>query len=214
MTSLHRKSSLEEIKARFDDDVERFSNLGIGQSTTLDATLAMELIAQAACQTTKSIHNVLDIGCGAGNHTVKLAQQKAHFNVDLIDLSLPMLERAKQRVQAVTSGEVITIQGDFRTIALTDEKYDVIIAAAVLHHLRDDVDWENAFQKIYNLCAPAGSVWISDLITHSNTHIQAMMWQRYGDYLTSLKGQAYQQEVFAYIDILIRKIRQDHLPIS
>jgi len=36
----------DEIRARFDKDVERFSNLETGQSATIDAPLAMELIAQ------------------------------------------------------------------------------------------------------------------------------------------------------------------------
>ena len=43
-TPLEQKSSLEEIKKRFDNDVARFSNLETGQSATVDAPLAMELI--------------------------------------------------------------------------------------------------------------------------------------------------------------------------
>ena len=43
-----KKSTVEEIKERFDNDVERFSNLQTGQSATIDAPLAMELITGAA----------------------------------------------------------------------------------------------------------------------------------------------------------------------
>jgi len=50
---LKKKSSLEEITKRFDNDVERFSNLATGQSATIDAPLAMELITQAAFHTKK-----------------------------------------------------------------------------------------------------------------------------------------------------------------
>ena len=42
------KSTVEEIRLRFDADVERFSNLETGQSATVDAPLAMALVAQAA----------------------------------------------------------------------------------------------------------------------------------------------------------------------
>ena len=45
ITPLEQKSSIDEIKARFDNDVERFSNLDTGQTATIDAPLAMELIA-------------------------------------------------------------------------------------------------------------------------------------------------------------------------
>jgi tRNA (cmo5U34)-methyltransferase len=34
------KSSVDEIRRRFDADVERFSNLDTGQSSTVDAPLA------------------------------------------------------------------------------------------------------------------------------------------------------------------------------
>jgi hypothetical protein len=42
------KSTVNEIRQRFDVDVERFSNLETGQSATVDAPLAMALVAQAA----------------------------------------------------------------------------------------------------------------------------------------------------------------------
>ena len=50
-TPLAAKSTTDEIRARFDADVERFSNLDTGQSATIDAPLAMELITQAAAAT-------------------------------------------------------------------------------------------------------------------------------------------------------------------
>ncbi|MDJ0817873.1 MAG: class I SAM-dependent methyltransferase, partial [Desulfobacterales bacterium] len=87
---LNQKSTIEEIKARFDSDVERFSNLETGQTSTVDAPLAMELITRAAVKSTANIDNVLDIGCGAGNNTIKLSQSVAPFNCDLVDLSPAM----------------------------------------------------------------------------------------------------------------------------
>jgi hypothetical protein len=59
------KSTVGEIRQRFDADVERFSNLETGQSVTVDAPLAMVLIAQAAAATTTHARHVLDVGCEA-----------------------------------------------------------------------------------------------------------------------------------------------------
>jgi len=194
------KSSIDEIRDRFDNDVERFSNLETGQAATIDAPLAMELITQAAYESTENIQNVLDIGCGAGNNTVKLAQYTSPFNSDLVDLSLPMLEKAKERVASVCSGKVQIFQGDFREISLPGQMYDVILAAAVLHHLRDEQDWEKAFQKIYDLTAPGGSVWVTDLVFHETESVQSLMWNRYGKYLLSIGGADYRDTVFGYIE--------------
>ena len=60
-----RKSTPEQIRARFDADVERFSNLETGQSATVDAPLMMELIAQAAARCTPLLSPVRCAG-GAG----------------------------------------------------------------------------------------------------------------------------------------------------
>jgi tRNA (cmo5U34)-methyltransferase len=199
-TSLEQKSSVEEIKRRFDNDVARFANLDTGQSSTIDAPLAMELIAQAAVKSTGDIRRVLDIGCGAGNNTIKLLQYTAHFDCDLVDLSLPMLEKAHERISLVNLGKVKMIQGDFRKVILPDREYDVILAAAVLHHLRDDQDWETAFHRLYRLTAPGGSVWITDLVSHEAAAVHSLMWQRYSEYLDSVGGDDYRSEVFEYID--------------
>ena len=199
-TPLEQKSSLEEIKKRFDSDVARFSNLEIGQSSTIDAPLAMELIAQAAVKSTTNIRRVLDIGCGAGNNTIKLLQYASPFDCDLIDLSLPMLEKARERISSVNSGKIKMIQGDFRKIDLPDQEYDVILAAAVLHHLRDDQDWKTAFKKLYSLTAPGGSIWITDLVSHESVAVHSLMWERYGEYLCSMGGADFRTKVFEYID--------------
>jgi tRNA (cmo5U34)-methyltransferase len=199
-TALNNKSSVEEIRNRFDHDVERFSNLETGQRATVDAPLAMELITQAAASNNPDANNILDIGCGAGNNTLKLLEQLPDLNCDLIDLSQPMLDRAEARVKAESLGRIRTLQEDFREADLPSEHYDIVIAAAVLHHLRNDEDWDMAFQKIFDVTAPGGSVWITDLVTHEVEDIHQMMWNRYGDYLESIGGVEYRKEVFAYIE--------------
>lgn len=199
-TPLHQKSTNEEIKNRFDKDVARFSNLETGQQATIDAPLAMELITQAAAAVSPRAKRLLDIGCGAGNNSLKLLELINPLDCDLVDLSMPMLEKARERIGQVNDGKVRIFQEDIRTVDLPANHYDVILAAAVLHHLRDEADWEAVFRKIYEMTAPGGSVWITDLVWHEDTAVQEMMWARYGRYLESVGGQAYLENVFTYID--------------
>jgi len=199
-TPMDQKSSLSEIRERFDKDVERFSNLITGQQATMDAPLVMELITQAAKTATPHAKRILDVGCGAGNNTLKLLQMINPMDCDLVDLSEPMLERARQRISSYNKGRVRLFQDDIRTADLPKESYDVILAAMVLHHLRDDKDWEDTFRKLYQLTAPGGSIWIADFVSHENPSMQTIMWQRYGQYLESMGGAGYREKVFAYID--------------
>jgi tRNA (cmo5U34)-methyltransferase len=194
------KSTVDEIRQRFDADVERFSNLETGQSATVDAPLAMGLVAQAAAATTPQARHVLDVGCGAGNYSLKLLEQLPNLDVTLIDLSRPMLARAASRVSEATTGRVTTLQGDIREVELLKGEFDIVLAAAVLHHLRTDQEWEAVFASFQRALRPGGSVWIFDLVESSIPAISSVMRERYGKYLTQLRDEVYRDHVFAYVE--------------
>ncbi len=193
------KATNEDIRARFDNDVERFSNLETGQQTTIDAPLTMELCTEAARYINPQAKELLDIGCGAGNYTLKMLSKVPGLNCTLNDLSMPMLQKAKERVSEETNGTITIVQDDMRNLDLPDEHYDIVLAAATLHHLRDDADWELVFGKISKALKPGGSIWISDLITHDSAPINLLFQDKYGEYIESLGGPEYRQKVFDYI---------------
>ena len=195
-----QKASVEEIRDRFDRDVERFSNLETGQTATIDAALALDLVARSAAAATPAARAMLDIGCGAGNFTLKVLERLPNLDCTLIDLSANMLARANARVTAATAGLVSTIQDDVRSVDLAEDSFDVIVAAAVLHHLRDESEWPAVFRGLYRWLRPAGSLWIFDLVSHEIDAVQVIMWERYGDYLAAFKGEEYRDHVFAYVD--------------
>jgi len=194
------KSTIEEIRQRFDNEVERFSNLETGQSATVDAPLCLALVAETAATITPHAKELLDIGCGAGNYSLKLLQQLPDLNVTLVDLSRNMLDRATERVGAATHGSVTAKQGDVRQLSFEPQSVDIILAAAVLHHLRTDDEWRAVFRQFYDVVRPGGSIWIFDLIEHTLPEVQRIQWRMYGEYLSRLKDGAYRDQVYAYIE--------------
>ncbi|MBI1248350.1 methyltransferase domain-containing protein [bacterium] len=194
-----RKSTVEEIRARFDADVDRFSNLETGQSATMDAPIVLDLITRVAKKHRPNARQVLDIGCGAGNYTLKLLDQIPSLACTMIDLSQPMLDRAKLRLKQSTATEVTTLCGDVRELDLPTATFDVVMAAAVLHHLRDDADWKQTFTKIFQSMAPGGIFLVSDLVAQDISAANQVQWERYGEYLRDLRDDEYRQKVFDYI---------------
>lgn len=193
------KSTVKEIKERFDKDVERFSNLETGQISTIDAKISLELITEASNRIVPNAMNLLDIGCGGGNYSLMMLSKIPNLNCTLVDLSKPMLDKAFERVSQQTSGVVTTIQGDIREVDLDENHFDIILAGAVLHHLRDDKDWETTFEKLFSLLKVGGCLMISDLITQDTELLSDYTWERYGDYLEALNGKEYRQNVLAYV---------------
>ena len=194
------KSRVEEIRQRFDHDVERFANLESGQSATIDAPLALQLVAEAASAATPHAERALDIGCGAGNFSLRLLQEKELSQVTLVDLSLPMLERARERIESASNCSVVTSQGDIRETTLEAGRFDIVLAGAVLHHLRSDAEWESTLANLYQSLGIGGSIWIFDIVSHPDGAVQSVMWDRYGEYLVSIRDVDYRDHVFDYID--------------
>jgi len=193
------KSTITEIKERFDNDVERFSNLDTGQLSTIDAKISLELITEASKRIAPNAANLLDIGCGAGNYSLMMLSKLPNLSCTLVDLSKPMLDKALERVSQKTNKKVEILQGDIREVSLKENHFDIILAGAVLHHLRDDNDWETTFSKLYKLLKPGGCLMISDLITQDTELLNDYTWERYGDYLEEIGGKEYRSKVLDYV---------------
>jgi tRNA (cmo5U34)-methyltransferase len=199
-TRLEDKSTLEEIRSRFDQDVERFSNLETGQQATIDAPLVLDLVAATGAGHLRPGDTILDLGCGAGNFTLRMLQEIGGLHCHLVDLSRPMLQRAEQRVREGGAASVAIHQSDLRKLSFPEASFDCILAGAVLHHLRDDDDWKSAFARFRSWLKPGGRFYVSDLVHFDVPEVQEIMWKRYGDYLVTIGGEAYREKVFAYID--------------
>lgn len=193
------KSTTAEIRERFDNDVERFSNLDTGQLSTIDARISLELITEASKRIVPHAENLLDVGCGAGNYTLMMLSKVENLNCTLVDLSKPMLDKAFERVSQATNKKVRILQGDIREVDLEENHFDIILAGAVLHHLRDDQDWEATFSKLYRLLRPGGCLMISDLITQDTEVLNEYTWERYSDYLEEVGGKEYRSKVLDYV---------------
>jgi tRNA (cmo5U34)-methyltransferase len=199
-TPLCAKSTPEEIRAFFDQDVERFSNLETGQQAVPDAPLVLELTAQCAALFLKPGARLLDLGCGAGNYTLRIMKETGPLECHLADLSPRMLERAQARIETANAVAVHTHQGDLRQLQLEDNSFDCIVASAVLHHLRDDADWQHVFDQLHRWLKPGGVLLVADVVVCDESKINTLLWRRYGRFLESSVGMEYRDKVFAHIE--------------
>ena len=191
------KSSSEAIRRNFDQQVERFSNLETGQTTAIDSPLCMELVARSAAMLNPDATNVMDLGCGGGNYAVKVTSFLPDVDCTLIDLSVNMLEKAKERVQENINGTVTAFQGDYRDVEFDENQYDVITAGTTLHHLRDDKEWELVFEKVFRALKKNGTFWINDIVLSETEAINQMMMD---GWISEMKKHHNEEEIEMYLN--------------
>jgi SAM-dependent methyltransferase len=76
-------------------------------------------------------HSVLDLGCGTGNHALRLTRRG--YNVTGVDLSKPMLTRAREKA-AADSLRVQWIEGDAASVRIGGLFDAVLLMFAVLSY--------------------------------------------------------------------------------
>jgi SAM-dependent methyltransferase len=83
------------------------------------------------------VKNILDIGCGTGNHSIPLARRG--YKVTGVDLSDNMLVHARGKAKLLGNSSPSFVQGDARTVEL-NQKFDaVLMMFAVLgYQLKND----------------------------------------------------------------------------
>lgn len=197
---MEKKASVEEIKVRFDNDVDRFTNLQTGQVSVVDAPIMLDVVTEVAKRIRPEATDMLDLGCGGGNYAAKMVTRMPNLNCTLIDLSDAMLVKAKERVESITSGNVLVQQGDMREVTLGEDQFDFIFAGATLHHLREDHEWELVFTKLYKSLKKGGCFFVADLIEHENELLNQYFKECYIDYLSVIGGREYAEEILGLIE--------------
>ena len=85
-----------------------------------------------------ALQNVLDLGCGSGDVTVRFAYRYPECKIDAIDGAAEMLKQAAILIEQESLTERITLhQQPLQNCTLENESYDAIISNSLLHHLHE-----------------------------------------------------------------------------
>ena len=169
----------------------RFIQLEIGQHATVDAPLVLDLVAAAARTHLTTGGRILDLGCGAGNFTLKVMQATGPLACDLVDLSRPMLERATQRVREAGATTVRAHQADLRRPDFQEDSFDAICREPCCTTCATSLNGATFSGNLWRWLKRGGRLYVADLVTFDDPQVQALVWKRYGEYLEGIGGQDY-----------------------
>ena len=106
-----------------------------------------------------NVSTILDLGCGIGVLTTRLAERFSSTLVVGVDRSKYLLGRLQRR------GNVMPILGDIPTLPLRNEFFDLVVAVQVLHeifHFKGAEALVNTFHNVFYLMKKDGELIILD----------------------------------------------------
>lgn len=92
---------------------------------------------------------IADVGCGIGAMAVQLANVLPVATVVAADLSGQMVDAARRHVQAAGVSKRVDVRRvDLTATPVTDERFDLVWASAVIHHLPDQLEGLRALRTL------------------------------------------------------------------
>ena len=114
---------------------------------------------------------ILELGCGSGNLSVRLAARYPDAQLTLVDAAPEMLALAKSRVDAPQ--RVRTIEARFEELPLEADGYDLVSSCISLHHV---VDKASLFRQLRELLEPDGTLLYADQMRGRTERFHAINW--------------------------------------
>ncbi len=108
--------------------------------------------------------NVLDLGCGTGQLTLRLAEQFPDANIVGADLSNGMLERAAARLDAEGDSSPLHgfVRADAQRLPLVSGSFDIVTCTESFHWYSDQAA---AVAELSRLIRPGGRLVIASIAT-------------------------------------------------
>jgi ubiquinone/menaquinone biosynthesis C-methylase UbiE len=103
---------------------------------------------------------VLEVGCGSGVFSVEVARRVPQGHLELFDLQVEMLEKARRKIEAAhLEGVVGYTQGDARALPFPEASFDVAFLVAVLGEVPEP---EPCLAGLHRILRPGGLLSITE----------------------------------------------------
>jgi len=142
---------------------------------------------------------VLELGCGTGNLSLRLAANLPKAALTLVDASAEMIALTRSRlgharVPATARDEFITTR--FEDLTLPAGSFDLVVSSISLHHVEDK---GALYESIHAMLRPRGRFCFADQIRGEPESNHELNWRRWLDFCAE-PGHCSREEIASLLD--------------
>jgi len=139
-----------------------------------------EMLARSIEYMPPRADRVLELGCGTGNLTLRVAARYPGAALTLVDGAGEMLELSRHRLAAAASSCAVTcVETTFERVELQPASFDLVTSSISLHHV---VEKPALFRRLFALLAPGGALVYSDQMRGRTDAHHALNMDRMRDF--------------------------------
>jgi tetratricopeptide (TPR) repeat protein/SAM-dependent methyltransferase len=145
-----------EVRAQYEESpYPRWIAFDSARPTSFSSWMAGELPGLSFQRDAADAPNILVAGCGTGLEAISLAAKIGEARITAVDLSLSSLAYAKRKASELGLANIEFLQADILELGGISERFDAIISAGVLHHMREP---REGLRVLVRLAQPGGLI--------------------------------------------------------
>jgi ubiquinone/menaquinone biosynthesis C-methylase UbiE len=142
------------------DNVDAYDDAGADNAPMTPVYL---FHAANICEVIKPGDTVVDLACGPANQLCLVASMNPDINFIGVDLSEPMLDKARARVARMGLQNVTFRRGDITRLDMfADQSVDAVVSTMALHHLPTFDMLCQTYAEVARILKPGGGVYMVD----------------------------------------------------
>jgi tRNA (cmo5U34)-methyltransferase len=138
-----------------------------------------EMIARLVDYLPTSSQRVLELGCGTGNLSLRLAESFPRAELTLVDGSEEMIAVVRSRVEEVGSlspNRIAYVESRFEDLDFPAQSFDLVVSSISLHHVEDKA---GLYARLRSFLRTGGRFCFADQIRGEPESNHQLNWERW-----------------------------------